>query len=161
VNGVYPGEYWFSLRSLPAGYYVKSARFGEADALNRPMTLPASDANVILDIVISAGVGQIEGGTVLPDGRPAAGAQVVLVPDRNRERAELFRPAIADGAGRFAIPDVEPGDYRLAVWQSMEPFAFFDPVFMAQALEKGKAVRVGESSKQSVDVEAFPANDTP
>jgi hypothetical protein len=160
VNSVYSGEYWLRLRNLPAGYYVKSARLGDADALNRPIALPANDANAILDIVVSSSVGQIEGFAVA-DGRPLSGAAVVLVPDRHRERVELFRPVNADAKGFFTIPDVEPGDYHLAAWPSMEPFAFFDPQLIAQAQEKGKAVRVGESSKQRIDVESIVAPAAP
>jgi hypothetical protein len=159
VNSVYAGEYWFRIRQLPAGYYVKSARLGEADALNHAVTLPASEPSAILDVVVSPNVGQIEGSAAFADGRPAAGAQVVLIPDRNRERAELFRPVNADARGRFAIPDIEPGEYHLAVWQSIEPFSFFDPALIAEAQEKGRAVQVGESSKQKIDAPAIPAPD--
>jgi hypothetical protein len=159
VNSVYAGDYWFRIRQLPEGYYIKSARIGETDVLNHAVTLPMSDANLALDIVVSPNVGELEGRALLTDGKAAAGAQVVLVPDKYRERAELFRPTTTDARGIFNIANIEPGEYHLAVWPSMEPFAFFDPAFIAQAQEKGKAVRVGESSKQKVEVETFPSTD--
>jgi 5-hydroxyisourate hydrolase-like protein (transthyretin family) len=156
VVAAFPGQYWLRLLGLPSGYYVESAKLGDIDVLNRPLTLPVSDANLTLDIVIGANVGQIEGAATAA-GRPVPGAQVVLIPDRNRDRAELFRPVNADAVGRFLIPDVEPGDYRLAAWPSLEPYAYFDPELIKQAEEKGTPVRVGESSNQSFTVEAISA----
>jgi hypothetical protein len=80
----------------------------------------------------------------------------VLIPARNRTRLELFKPVGAGANGRFSIPKVEPGDYYLVAWESLEPFGYFDPAVLAQAEEKGKAVRVGESSKQTIDLRAIP-----
>jgi 5-hydroxyisourate hydrolase-like protein (transthyretin family) len=57
VNSVYAGDYWFRIRQLPEGYYIKSARIGETDVLNHAVTLPMSDANLALDIVVSPNVG--------------------------------------------------------------------------------------------------------
>jgi hypothetical protein len=156
LEGVPPGEYVVRIRNgLPAGFFVKSARIGDIDALNGPVTLPLRDPNAILEVVVSKNSGQIEGAVAAADGRPLPGAQVVLIPNENRNRAELFRSITADAEGRFALPNVTPGDYRLAAWPSMEPFSWFDPAVIRQAEESGKAVQVTESSKQTVNVQAI------
>jgi hypothetical protein len=77
---------------------------------------------------------------------------VVLIPSRNRERTELFRPVTADSSGRFTIPAIAPGEYILAAWDAIEPFAFFDPALMRQAEVSGKTIRVLGSSSQVVNV---------
>ena len=82
---------------------------------------------------------------------------MVLIPARNRERTELFRPAMADSTGRFNIPAIAPGEYILAAWDAIEPNAFFDPNLIQQAEGQGKAVRVMESSSQTVNVTPMPA----
>jgi hypothetical protein len=156
VTTVFSGQYWLRVRNLPTGFYVKSASFGELDALNRPIALPLTDGELKLEIVISPNLAQVDG-RATADGKPVSGGQVVLIPDRNRERAELFRSVNADAAGRFAITDVEPGDYHVGVWPFLEPFGYFDPELIKQAQEKGKAIRVAESSRQQIDVEALPA----
>jgi hypothetical protein len=144
IDNMPPGEYRISISGIPEGFYLKEARVGETDVLNAPLRYSLADT-AVLDVVISPKVGVIDG-TALP------GAQVVLIPNRNRERTELFRQVTADAAGRFAIPSIAPGEYTLAAWQTLEPYAFFDPSLIRQAEDQGKAVRVGESSRQTVDV---------
>jgi len=64
---------------------------------------------------------------------------------------------VADAVGRFAISSVPPGEYTLAAWELLEPYAFFDPAVMRRAEEQGNAVQVGESSNQRITVTAIPA----
>jgi len=58
----------------------------------------------------------------------------------------------ADSAGHFTVPNVTPGDYTLAAWESIEPFSFFDPNLMRMAETQGKMVRIEESSAQTVNL---------
>jgi 5-hydroxyisourate hydrolase-like protein (transthyretin family) len=144
VENVRPGEYRVVISGLPPGFYLKEARLGETDVLNTPLRYGGGDASG-LELVLSPNVGALDGVT-------EAGAQVVLIPTRSRERTELFRPVTADTAGHFTIPDITPGDYTLAAWESIEPFSFFDPNLIREAETQGKNVRVEESSNQRVNV---------
>jgi len=155
VDNVWPGEYRVSIAGLPQGFYVKEARAGEADLLNQPLRVTGPNSNP-LDILISPKVGTLDGVAVDAAGQPSPGAQVVLIPARNRERTELFRPVMADSTGHFDIPGVAPGEYILAAWEAIEPNAFFDPNLILQAEAQGKAVRVAESSSQAVNVMSIP-----
>jgi hypothetical protein len=62
----------------------------------------------------------------------------------------------ADLNGRFAISSIAPGEYILAAWEAMEPNAYYDPNSIRQAEGNGKAVRVSESSSQTVNVSVIP-----
>jgi hypothetical protein len=155
IDNVWPGEYRVVLGGLPPGFFVKEARLGDEDLLNGPLRSTGPDSRP-LDILISANVGAIDGIAADAAGQPMPGAQVVLIPSRNRERTELFRPVIADLNGRFTIPAVAPGEYTLAAWEAMEPNAFFDPNSIRQAEAGGKPVRVAESSTQTVNVTGIP-----
>lgn len=100
---------------------------------------------------------RIEGTTVRQGtGEPLARARVVLIPERNRDRAELFRPVTADPGGHFNISAVAPGDYKVAAWEYIEPYAFFDRELLKQADDNGKLIRVAESSKQTINVVPIP-----
>ncbi len=151
VENVWPGDYVLAVAGLPEGFYVKEARLGNTDILNGPLHYTTQD-NAVMDILLSPAVARVEGMAVDANGQPMAGAQVVLIPTKNRERTDLFRPATSDSAGHFTLVDISPGDYTLAAWESLEPFAFFDPNLIAQAEASGKNVRVGESSAQAVSV---------
>jgi protocatechuate 3,4-dioxygenase beta subunit len=142
VNNVRPADYLVSVSKLPEGFYLKEARLGQIDVLNAPLRYAEGDTSP-LDFVISSKVGSIEGTT-------SPGATVALIPNKNRERSELFRSAVADSAGRFTIRDVAPGEYSISAWEVLEPFGFFDPNVIREAEKRGKTVRVDESSKQTV-----------
>jgi 5-hydroxyisourate hydrolase-like protein (transthyretin family) len=156
LDNVWPGDYRLTVVGLPPGFYVKEARLGDADALNG--LLRFTGPGPTLDILISSNAGALDGVAVDATGRPMPGAQVVLIPNRNRERTELFRPVTADSAGRFTIPAVAPGEYVLAAWDGIEPFAFFDPTLIGQAESSGKSLRVAESSSQTVNVTVIPGD---
>ena len=155
IDNLWPGEYRVSLAGLPPGFYLKEARFADADVLNGPLRLTGPDSQP-LDLLISSNVGAIDGVAVDAAGQPMAGAQVVLIPGRSRERSELFRPVTADLNGRFTISSIAPGEYVLAAWEAMEPNAYFDPNSIRQAEGSGKVVRVSESSSQTVNVNVIP-----
>jgi len=150
IDGLWPGEYVLVITGLPSGFYIKEARLGDLDLLNSRLRYTGSETNT-MNIVISPNTGMVEGNVSDAQGNPVAGARVVLIPDRNRERTELFRPVASDPSGHFRITGVAPGDYKLAAWDLIEPFAFFDPDLLKQADDQGKAVRVSESSKQTIN----------
>ncbi len=147
VENVRPGEYRIAVAGMPEGFYLKEARAGQTDILNAPLRYGGGEASG-LELVLSPNVGTLDGST-------EPGAQVVLIPARDRERTDLFRPVTADTAGHFAIPNITPGDYILAAWESLEPFSFFDPNLIRQAEMSGKALRIEESAKQTLSVTAI------
>jgi hypothetical protein len=155
IDGVWPGEYYLVLSGLPAGFYLKQALLGDLDLLNGGLRFTGSES-AALNIVISSNTGVVDGNVSDAQGQPLSGARVVLIPERNRERTELFRPGVSDPSGHFRITGVAPGDYKLAAWDTIEPFAFFDPDLLKQADDKGKGIRVAESSKQSVNIAVIP-----
>jgi 5-hydroxyisourate hydrolase-like protein (transthyretin family) len=151
IQAIPVGEYRLSVTGIPRGAYLKQAQLGPFDVLNAPLRFSGSESNT-LDIVISPNAGQIEGDALDSGGQPAPGVQVVLIPDANRTRTELFRPVVSDANGHFSIDAVVPGDYKLAAWDSIEPYAFFDPQLIKQAEQNGKPIRVAESSNQRATV---------
>jgi hypothetical protein len=82
----------------------------------------------------------------------------VFVPDRSRDRAELFQKTTTDADGHFHFASIPPGTYRAFAWEALEPFAYFDPEVLRQAEQKGKTLQLKESSKATIDLTAIPAN---
>jgi len=154
IDGFWPGQYQILTIGLPSGFYLKEVRLGELDLNSNSWRYTGGDTGA-MSIVISPNTGTLDGVVSDAQGRPLAGARVVLIPERNRERTELFRPVSTDPNGHFTLTGVAPGDYKLAAWEAIEPFAFFDPDLLKQADDAAKPVRVMESSKQTINVSAF------
>jgi hypothetical protein len=151
IGGVLPGEYRVIVAPMPE-HYVKSVTFEQNDALNSTITIPESRSAPVpsLEIVLSSNVARIEG--VVTDDRlqPVPGVQAVLVPDRNRERVELFKAVMTDPAGHFSMGAVAPGDYKLFAWEGLENYGYFDAELVKQSELSGKPVHVDESGSMTV-----------
>jgi len=158
IERVLAGEYRATVPPV-AGHYVKELRFERTDALNSPIELSDSGSAVpVIEVLLSRNVAQIDGVVTDDKLQPMQGVQAVLVPDRNRERAELFKAATTDQAGRFNMRDVAPGDYKLFAWESLDSFGYFDPDLLRRAESLGKAVHVDEGAKINVDTKVIPEN---
>jgi hypothetical protein len=152
LDGVLRGEYRVIV-APPNDHYVKAALLDRSDVLNRTIEIGNADNTArVLDVVLSPNVAQIDG--VVTDDRlqPLAGVQVVLFPDRNRERVELFKAVTSDQSGKFILRSIAPGDYRLFAWEGLENFAYFDPDLLKRSEPLGKALHLDESAKINVDI---------
>ena len=144
----------------PSGdYFIKEALFDRNDVLTQPLKFSgALSGGTGLEIVLSRSVGQVSGLVTDEKLQPVAGVQVVLVPEKNRDRTELFKAVTTDEGGRFLIAGITPGDYRLFSWESLESYGYFDPQVLKEAEPLAKLLHVAESSKQQLDVRIIPAS---
>jgi hypothetical protein len=110
-----------------------------------------------LEIVVSSKAAQVEG--IIRDDRsqPATGARVVLVPDVARNYPERFKEVVTDQNGRFVLSSIPPGDYKLFAWEALEPYSYFDPDLLRRHEQRGRPVRLVESSRETVDLRMIPA----
>lgn len=157
-DGVLNGEYR-ALITPPPDYYVKGAQFDHADALNRSIELSESvGAAPAFEIDLSPNVAQIDGVVMSDRLQPVAGARVVLVPDRNRDRSELYTAVTSDQSGRFTMRRLVPGDYRLFAWEAIENNGYFDPEVMKRYELLGTALHIDESAKLNIQAKMIPAD---
>jgi hypothetical protein len=158
IDGVSPGEFIVGpVTGLAPGFYVKEARFNQADVLGQPLRFFAGGAGT-LEIVLSSKAGSISGTTVDTAMRDAAGAQVVLVPERERKRTDLYKTAASDSSGRFLFRSVPPGDYRLFGWEALESYAYFDQELLRRVESQGIPVHVSESAGNTVTLKLISAS---
>jgi hypothetical protein len=150
IDNVLPGEYRVYSPRLKPPFYMKQARYGVAEALSEPLRIAGPDSS-ILDILLSSNVGAIDGTAAGPLG-PSPSAQVVLVPEKSRHRHELFRAVTADQNGRFSIPNIAPGAYKLFAWETIEPYSWFDPEVFKRYESRGRSINVAEGSMQTIEV---------
>jgi len=136
--------------------YLKTARFGETDILASGFTI-ADRSPGQLEVTLSSKGGQVDGTVLDKDSKPVRGIQAVLIPDRNRERRDVYKTANTDQNGHFTMLGVSPGDYKLFAWEDIEQFSYFDPDVLKQFDDKGKPIHIVESAKDVVELRLIPA----
>jgi hypothetical protein len=156
LENVLPGEYEVAVNGLPPGYYVKDVQFGRVAARDRPLVV-SGPVPALLLVVLSPRGGQIEGVVVDNQRQPVSGIEAVLVPARRPARVDLYKTAVTDPSGRFAIRGIPPGDYKAFAWEAIESFAYFDEYLLRQSDQSGTWVRIEESSRERVEVTIIPA----
>jgi hypothetical protein len=156
LENIVPGDYRLMLDGIPKNYYIKAVRFGQGDALNGfTVVPPVSDA---LDVILSANASELEGTVLDQNRKPRASAQVVLVPDLQRDRHDLYKQAVSDQNGQFAMHTIVPGDYKIFAWEDIEPYAYTDPDVLRKYESSTIPVRIPESARLSVEAKFIPAD---
>ncbi len=158
VSGIPPGRYWVDVRNPPraANAYVKSIRFGDADATFKPIDIGAGPQSV-LEVSISSNGGTVAGAVRNDKGDSVPAAQVVLAPSSSDLGSiqRLVKTAAA-AQGTFSFSGVAPGDYLLLALEGGEIGALRDPAFRDALADRGMKVTVPEGSMLAVDVPLIP-----
>jgi hypothetical protein len=161
LKNVADGDYRLRVLDAEEDCYLKSARWGGEDVLEDGLSIASGKIPGPLEIVLNCAGGTLEGVVLDEQGRPAAEARVVLVPEgERRSQPHLFKSATPDQYGHFVMKGIAPGDYKLFAWEEVESGAYLDPEFLKRYEEKGKSVTMGENSKQTVQLQLIPAEKT-
>jgi 5-hydroxyisourate hydrolase-like protein (transthyretin family) len=152
---IVPGDYKLSVTGLGPTMYVKEARLEQVDIFGG-VTI-ADRVNGLLEVTISSNGGEVDGTIMDAASKPAANVGVVLIPDRQRDRHELYKTATTDSNGQAVLRGLTPGDYRLFAWEDIEPFSWFDPDVLKQYEIQGKAIHVKEMSREQIEMKLIPA----
>ena len=153
---VLPGTYRAEITYLPAGTYVKSARFGGVDALNGSIRIDPG-ATDRFQIVLGSGSGAVDGNVVTAKGERAGNITVAVVPDvSQRHRSDLYKSASTDASGHFQIKDIPPGDYSVFAWEDIENGLWRDPDFIRRNETSGRFIHIGDGTQANVELTAIP-----
>ena len=89
-------------------------------------------------------------------------ATVALIPDSpGRDRDDLYSSTQTDSMGRFTMPGLAAGDYRLFAWEALEGHDFRDPDFIRVFEDRGQEVEVQLRQQQNVQLEVIPTSAMP
>jgi len=150
------GDYKLIVNGLAPSLYIKNARVNQTDVMQSGLTV-SSSFNGTLEITLGINPGQVSGSVVDAALKPVSGVQAVLIPDKLRDRQDLYKTASTDQEGRFTIRGITPGEYRVFAWEDIEPFSYYDAGVLRQYEQQGKLIRIQESSAEVVDVKLIPA----
>ncbi len=142
-----PGNYEVGLRGPDT--YLKSLRATGARLSGRQLQIGGEPVH--LSLIAGQGVGTVTG-TAYRNGKPQAGAMIVLVPENPATDEVLFRRDQSDSDGTFTLAAAVPGKYvviALGNWDTR----WQDPDVLRQYTPHGQAVTVQAGGKYEVKVQ--------
>jgi hypothetical protein len=156
MEGVPSGDFRVTVQRLAADGYVKSIRMGSADVLNAGLHI-SGPPEAVLEIVIGANAGRIEGAVVNSRNEPLPNRTVVLVPDvRFRQRSDLYKVVSTDSSGLFHMQGITPGDYKLFAWENVETGSWENPDFIQAYENAGRPLRINDGSRENLQLPVIP-----
>jgi len=157
----------FLIKNVPEGVYrpqvitgsldcfLKSARYGGADVTDGGLS-PHAGTDAALELKLSCRAARIEGFVLTEDSLPAAGVYVVAIPDApHRDRDWEYRAERTDQNGRFLLPGIVPGTYRVFSWNCGDDFDWYDAEQLKPYESKGMSVSVEEGDRKTVQLKVI------
>jgi hypothetical protein len=137
-----PEGYTVTIRNQPAGAYIKSIRFGDADITGKDLDLPSTHGEAggkTLDILLSPHAAEVTGTVRDSQGVARPGAQVRLW-----KPGDVIGRDQTDQNGTFHLDNLAPGNYRIGAWQEF-------PGDVTKS-EQGVEIKLKEDSRERIDL---------
>jgi hypothetical protein len=153
-----PIHYTAAVERLPAGYYVRSIRLGGKEMSGAGFAL---EADASFTIALAGGGARLAGAVVDAAGKPAAYAEVTLIP------ADLSalgaRNALADAEGNFSFDAITPGRYKVLAWETPEDARYLqaqDSDVLAPFAAQAGSVTLVAGERQTVTLTLITAGES-
>ncbi len=147
-----PGTYRVRVSGSPL--YLKTVLVGKEIMPDRKIDTRHLSGD--LTLVIAADFGKLEGTVVDDGGKPVFNANVTMIADERREGwRDRFRSAFTKVDGKFSIPTVEPGEYKVYAWRDVEPGAAQDPDFRKPFEDRAVVVKMDSNGHQTIALKAI------
>jgi hypothetical protein len=62
---------------------------------------------------------------------------------------------VSDQSGRFSLRGIQPGDYTVLAWESVDGEAYYNPEFLKSYEGQGSSLRVSEGDRKGLRVEVI------
>jgi protocatechuate 3,4-dioxygenase beta subunit len=157
LKNVFPEDYLTTVTNLPPDTFIKSVKVGGDETVTSGFNGMKGST---MEIVISGRAGKIEGTVTDADGKPFAGATVVLTSDRPiRSRPTSVETTSTDQYGHFTFRGLRPANYQVGAWQDIDEEEYSDPDFARRQSGNLTSVRLSEGESQTKDLK-LAASDT-
>ena len=155
LKDVTGGRYRLRAWSLPEGFYLKSARAGDADLIDKAADFGTLQGAAV-EIVISPKGGLVEGSVKDEKGDPVTNGIVVLIPETSkRVNHALFDQASLDQYGHYKMKGITPGTYSLYAFQDVERGIWEDPDFLKTVEKQATDVTIAEGDHKGNDLKVI------
>lgn len=158
LKDVFPQDYVTTLTGVPQTAYVKSIRVGGDETVTSGFN---GGKGTTMQIVISGKASVLEGTVTDKDGKPFAGATVVLISDQpvRTRRGSGPQTTSSDQNGHFTFRGLRPANYRVAAWEAIEEEDYSDPDFPERQGGRFTALNLGEGEDRTTDLRLVTADD--
>jgi Carboxypeptidase regulatory-like domain len=143
------GHYRLLVDGLPKGVYVADVRQGPVSVFDSGFDVGVEPPAPI-QVVLASNSGTVQGTVQDAAGKAVPGSTVVLVPvQHRRQNWLLYRTAVVDSSGHYAVHSIAPGDYTLFAWERVSPGAYYSARFLESYEGQGRTIRITPSSAAS------------
>jgi hypothetical protein len=157
LTDIFPGSYSLIHSALPEGLYISDLRQNDRSVFETGTIIVDGKTND-LEIVIGGNPGRVEGVVFDQSGQVQPNAIITLIPEiGRRENIDLYRRTMSDEAGRFRVPNVGPGNYKVFAWREDPSGAQVNAAFMAQYEQRGIAVTVESRGANIIELRIVEA----
>jgi hypothetical protein len=141
-----------SVGSAESSWVVRSITSAGREVLGQGLSIGGS-GEVPVEILLARDGGRVSGVVRDQDDKPVGGALVLLAPEPMlRSQRDFYRQIRTDQNGRYEMPNIRPGEYKLFVWHDAESGAWFDPEFLKRFDDAGQAITVPPSGQATGDL---------
>ena len=149
IRSVPPGIYHVQVTNLAPGFYVKSARLGDAGGTSMRLDLLQPQGGALTVVVTSRG-GAMAGNV---ESNRAGLVQVFAIAEGN---PWWSRTAVTGDHGHFEIKGLAPGEYRVLACERIDPEAYQDSELMKSLEGQSQRVTVSENSREMLTLKLMP-----
>jgi len=147
IKNIVPGRYVVRANP-PAGTYVKSIRFGQADVRTQELDLNEGGSGE-MEIVYRYGLASV-GGSIGGEGGAPVSGRIVLIPSVLDPLGRGLILGASDASNAFLIKNVPPGSYRAYAFESIDFAALQDPAVLKSLQSGGAELDIAEGKQRSV-----------
>jgi hypothetical protein len=165
MPGIFVGHWQVYVEGLSPEMYIADVRQGASSVFDSGVTITGEQPSP-LQVLIRTDSGTVQGTVTDAARRPVPGASVVLVPpDSRRQNRLLYRTTTAGADGRFSIPAVAPGTYKIFSWPGGDASLFsapidggyYNPRFLARYESASHSLNVSQTVA-NVDLTVIPVD---
>lgn len=153
IPGVSRDRFRVDVIGLTGDQYIKSVRYGAADATETGLDLSSAEAGAFVEITLSP-KGATVSGFVREGDKPAPAAVVTLLPHpfHPDRRPVLQKVTTADQNGLFTLKGLPPGEYRVYALDSNLPMSDLHDEQRKPFDSLSATVKLKESAREQVEL---------
>ena len=154
IDNVFPGGHDIRVSGQGA-WTLKSVSIGGRDVTDQPIEVRAGQNLDAITIVLTDRTTEITGTVRDGSGSPVANGTVIAFSSDQqywRPQSRQIQAARTDQSGVFRLRNLPPGDYNLAVVDTVEQGQWFDPAYLEQIIVGGTRISIAEGEKKTQDL---------